>query len=115
MPRHELDAQGNQIIRQTDTSHGAPCDVCECKEWRYCARCGGWWNSDYMPDCDCEQESSMTDHEILMELLKHVRRICLETLPSCYVNHIPNPDVYDDAIEFIEDVVPELREASRES
>jgi hypothetical protein len=58
---------------------------------------------------------NMTDHEILMELLKHVHRICLETLPSCYVNHIPNPDVYDDAIEFIEDVVPELREASRES
>ena len=58
--------------------------------------------------------ANMTDHEILMGLLKHVHKICLDTLPSCYVNHIPNPDVYDDAIEFIEDVVPELKETSRE-
>ena len=58
--------------------------------------------------------ANMTDHEILMELLKHVHRICLETLPSCYVNHIPNPDVYDDALEFIEGVLPDLKEKSSE-
>ena len=57
----------------------------------------------------------MTDHEILMGLLKHVHKIALDTLPSCYVNHIPNPDVYDDAIEFIEDIMPELKEKSRET
>jgi hypothetical protein len=56
----------------------------------------------------------MTDHEILIGLLKHVRRICKDTLPSCYVNHIPNADVYDDAIEFIENVRPELKETSHE-
>ena len=59
--------------------------------------------------------ANMTDHEILMELLRHVRTICKDTLPSCYVNHIPNPDVYDDAIEFIEDIMPELKEVSHDA
>jgi phosphoribosyl 1,2-cyclic phosphodiesterase len=57
----------------------------------------------------------MTDHEILMELLKRVHKIALDTLPSCYVEHIPNPDVYYDAIEFIEDVMPELKEVSHDA
>jgi hypothetical protein len=58
---------------------------------------------------------NITDHEILMELLRHVHTVYKDTLPSCYVNHIPNPDVYYDAIEFIEDIIPELKEEPSES
>jgi len=46
---------------QTDTTHGAPCDVCPgCPDagqevWLYCANCGGHCAASSWP-CDCPPE-----------------------------------------------------------
>ena len=42
------------------------------------------------------------------ELRKHLHKVLLELLASCYTHDAMNPDTLDDAITYIEEITPGL-------